>query len=399
MAILNTGINQDKIQEMNRSLVISLLREEGVCSRVQLARRTDLKQATVTNIINDFINWGLVKEVGFLSGNKGRRSIGIALNTDIYRVIGVRLTRKNYSVGLFDLTDKMHLSKSVETDSNDDPRVIFQNITQTITDIIKESGDCKILSIGVAIPGPFMKKEGRIVLMTEVPGWQNILIEKELEEIFCMPVFLEHDANLGAYAQLWHSKDIKKSEGLIYIAAGQGIGAGILINGELFKGTLGFAGEIGHTSIKFDGHKCECGNRGCLEKYCSSIVFTNAVNREMHRSEKIKLRQIAELIKAGDEICLEQYKIACEYLGIGIVNLINSFNPDTIIIGDEMAHINPQVMIDTINKTVKDKVIPEVWNNLKIKISDIKNDSILHGAGIVAINEIFKRPAQFVNID
>ncbi|GMQ61726.1 ROK family protein [Vallitalea maricola] len=393
MNILNTGINQDKIQEVNRSLVISLLREEGVCSRVNLSNRTGLKQATVTNIINDFINWGLVKEVGFLYGNKGRRAIGIAINTDNYRVIGVRLTRKNYTVGLFDLTDKLYLSKTVETDFNIDPKIIFENITQTISAIIKENDNCKVLAIGVAIPGPFMKKEGRIVLMTEVPGWQNILIEKELENIFHIPVFLEHDANSGAYAELWHSKDIIKSVGLIYIAAGQGIGAGILINQKLLKGTFGFAGEIGHTSIKFDGHKCECGNRGCLEKYCSSIAFTNAVNEEL--GQKLRFKQIEQLAKEGNSICLNQYKKACEYLGIGIVNMINSFNPDTIIIGDDMVNINPKLMLDTINQTVKEKIIPELYNDLKIGISNIPN-SILHGAGIVAINEIFRNPLDFV---
>lgn len=394
MKKLNKGINQDTIQGFNRSLIISLLRKQGMCSRVQLANTTGLKQATVTNIINDFIQWGFVKEVGFLNGIKGRRSIGIAINTDTFRVIGVRIARKYYSVGLFDLTGKMHKLQRVETNLEDQPRDIFANIKTMIQEFLKENQSYTILSIGVAIPGPFIQKEGRIGLMTEAEGWKDILIKKELEELYHIPVILEHDANAGVYAQQWHSREASECEVLIYVAVGQGIGAGIMIDGEVMKGSLGTAGEIGHTTINFNGLKCSCGNTGCLEKYCSSIAFTNAVNQAT--KQNLTFEQIKELTKQGDPVCLQKFTESCAYLGIGIVNLINNFNPDMIILGDEMAHIQPDLMYDTICKTVKNRVIPEVWENLKIGFSNIKNDSILHGAAIVAINEVFENPSGFV---
>jgi Transcriptional regulator/sugar kinase len=389
------GINQDTIQEFNRSLIISLLRKQGMCSRVQLANTTGLKQATVTNIINDFIHWGFVKEVGFLNGSKGRRSIGIAINTDNFRVIGVRIARKYYSVGLFDLTGTLHKLQRVETNLDDQPKEIFSNIAKMIQEFINENQSYTILSIGVAIPGPFIQKEGRIGLMTEAEGWKDILIKKDLEELYHIPVILEHDANAGVYTQQWHSKGASECEVLIYVAVGQGIGAGIMINGEVMKGSLGTAGEIGHTCINFNGLKCSCGNTGCLEKYCSSIAFMNSVNSTLKLN--MTFEQIKELTKQGDKVCLQKYIESCEYLGIGIVNLINNFNPDMIILGDEMAHIEPKLMYETICKTVKDRIIPEIWANIKIGVSNIKNDSILHGAAIVAINEVFENPSGFIN--
>lgn len=390
----NQGINQDIIQKFNRSLVISLLRKEGTCSRVQLAQTTGLKQATVTNIISDFINWNFVKEVGLLNGSKGRRSIGIAINTDTYRVIGVRLARKYYSVGLFDLTGKMHKLQRVSTSLDDQPEKIFFNIKKMIKTFLDDSQSYMILSIGVAIPGPFIQQEGRIGLMSEAKGWENIFIKKELEDLYHIPVILEHDANAGVYTQQWHLLGASECDVLIYVAVGQGIGAGIMIDGKVLKGSLGTAGEIGHTCIDFNGSKCSCGNTGCLEKYCSSIAFTNAVNQTLVK--KMTFEQITELTKQNDSVCIQKFTEACEFLGIGIVNLINHFNPDMIILGDEMSHVNPELMYETVCKTVKSRVIPEVWRKLKIEVSNIAHDSILHGAAIVAINEVFENPSSFI---
>ncbi len=393
MTKMSKGINQDTIQAFNRSLIINLLRKNGICSRVQLAHTTGLKQATVTNIVSDFINWGFVKEVGFLNGSKGRRSIGISINTDAYRVIGVRIARKYYSVGLFDLTGALHQLQRVDTDPSDQPKKILENIEKMILDCLEHSSAYTILSIGIAIPGPFIQKEGRIGLMTETEGWESILIKEELERLYHIPVFLEHDANAGVYTQQWHSKEASECKELIYVAVGEGIGAGIMINGEIIRGSLGTAGEIGHTCIDFNGPKCACGNTGCLEKYCSSIAFTNSVNKTL--KQNLTFEQVKERVKKEDPVCLQKFQKACEYLGIGIVNLINNFNPDMVILGDEMSHINPGLMYDIVCKVVKKRIIPEIWNNVKIGFSNIKNDSILYGAAIVAINEVFKNPAKF----
>lgn len=390
------GINQEKIQGMNRTLILSLLRKEGLCSRVHLANLTGLKQATVTNIMKDFIEWGLVKEVGFLNGSKGRRSIGIALNTDRYRVIGVRLARNYYSVSLFDLTGDEKMTVRMDTHIKDKPESILKSMIKTIESIIKKKEHEQVLSIGVALPGPFIKNKNRIGLITGVENWKNILIEKELVDYFKLPVFLEHDANAGAYAHLWHLEEYYTNETFIYIAAGQGIGAGIVINGEIYKGAIGTAGEIGHMTINYEGPKCACGNTGCLEQYSSSIVFTHKVNEKLKSETPLSFSEVVKMVHEGNEIGINEYRLACKYLGIGIINVINSFNPDILIIGDEMVKVDRELMYKTINETVKAGLIPEVWEALTIRLSDFEKDSILHGAGIIAINEVFLNPPKFI---
>ncbi|MDO4273615.1 MAG: ROK family transcriptional regulator [Eubacteriales bacterium] len=392
----NRGINQDDIQKMNRSLLLHLLQEEGECSRVHLANLTGLKQATITNIINDFIKWELVVETRLLSGNKGRRSIGMTLNTKSFRVLGVRLSRRNISVAIFDLTGKMLEQKKTHMNAGKNPSKSFEIMVEMITAFMEKYKDDKILAMGVAIPGPFLVHERRIILMTEEePGWEKIYIDKELEEKFHIPVFLEHDADAGAFCQLWHADDIRNDESIIYLAVGQGIGAGIIMDGKIYQGALGVAGEIGHLSVDLEGPRCACGNRGCLEKFASSIAFTRAVNQRLAKNQPLIFEEVVELTQKGDAVCNEEYRKACEKLAKGLVGVVYILNPSAIIIGDDMAHVRPEVMLEEVDTVFKERLIPALYDKLTVRISDV-GGSMLNGAGIIAINEIFNKPERFL---
>ena len=251
----NRGINQDVTQEMNRSLLLKSLRREGVCSRAHLAALTGLKQATVTNIMKDFLNWGIVKEVGFLNGSKGRRSIGVSINPDGYRVIGVRLARKHYSVGLFDLTGRQIVKERVDFEPEKQPGAeeILNQIAGRMRLMIQQYGKDCVLAAGLAVPGPFIAKKSRIALITGADIWKDIDLKAFFDREMDIPVFLEHNANAGAYAHMWDLKDAYHDDILVYIAAGQGIGAGIVMNGRIYEGALGTSGEIGHMTIDRNG--------------------------------------------------------------------------------------------------------------------------------------------------
>lgn len=387
-----SGFNQEKIQKMNRTLLLNTLLKEGVCSRVYLANSMKLKPATITNIVNDFIRYNIVKEVGLLTGSKGRRSIGISINNDDYGVFAVRLSRKNYSVGIFNLSGSAICMDSVEIDPADSPEKVFDDIIKKGKRMIKEAADRKIIAIGMATPGPYSVKEGRIEIMTGFLGWNKIPMQEMLEEAFHIPVFIENDANAGALAQYWHNNEPMKDKMLVYIAVGQGVGSGIIHNGEVIYGTIGTAGEIGHTSINYAGPRCSCGNYGCLEMYCSSIAFLREVNRELKPERELSLSDISERIRGGDERVRDIYLKACDMLAIGIVNIINSLNPAVVVIGDEMAHVAPDIMLERVISDVRERVLPSLFADTEIRMSNIKNDSLVHGAALAAIREIFANP-------
>ena len=201
MYMIDHGFNQENMQEMNRALLIRLLREEGVCARANLVKKSKLKQATVTNIINDFISWGLVREVGYLVGKKGRRSVGIAINNDDYGVIGIQLARKHFGVGIYDLSGNEITHKYIQTDLKDSPRQVMDGVLGMTNEMLAGCRERKILAIGMAVPGPYSVQKGRIELMTGYDGWSDIPIQEELEKKFSIPIFLENDANAGALAQ------------------------------------------------------------------------------------------------------------------------------------------------------------------------------------------------------
>ena len=386
------GYNQENIQNLNRTLLLRLLRREGASTRIQLSKQSLLKQATVTNIVSDFISWGLVKETGSTVGDKGRRAIGITINKDDFGVLGIRVARKNYTVAVFDLLDNMVLDKRVQLEDSQVPEDIFNAILKDAEALIWQVPERKILAIGVALPGPFNKKQGRIELMTGISGWSEVPLQEKLEERFEIPVFLEQDANAGALAQYWHDPGASQKSVLVYVAAGQGIGAGIISDGKLMRGDIGTAGEIGHTSICYNGPRCTCGNYGCLENYCSSIAFVKQVNEKL--GTDLTIDEIRGKI-GGDPQIQEIYKEACDKLSVGIVNIINNFNPAMIVIGDEMSHIMPELMCRRVREEVKKRVLPAIYDNTEISMSVVKKDSMVHGAAIVAIEDIFSSPMRY----
>lgn len=394
----NRGINQDVTQEMNRSLLLKSLRREGVCSRAHLASLTGLKQATVTNIMKDFLNWGIVKEVGFLNGSKGRRSIGVSINPDGYRVIGVRLARKHYSVGLFDLTGKQIVKERVDFEPEKQPGAeeILNQIVGRMRLLIQQYGKDSVLAAGLAVPGPFIAKKSRIALITGADIWKDIELKAFFEREMDIPVFLEHNANAGAYAHMWDLKEAYHDDILVYIAAGQGIGAGIVMNGRIYEGALGTSGEIGHMTIDRNGKPCACGNRGCLERYASSLELVKTVFGQRAGMEGCNFEDLEQQIRSGDTAYTEHYRRACESLGVGIINIVNVINPDRIIIGDDMARPNPELMEKTVRETVQKGILPDVFDELTLSISTYQGDSILTGAAIVAIDRFFDSPGQFI---
>jgi N-acetylglucosamine repressor len=185
---------------------------------------------------------------------------------------------------------------------------------------------------------------------------------------------------------------------MVYVAAGQGIGAGIVIEGRLVSGALGIAGEIGHISIDFAGPKCACGNLGCLEHYCSSIALVREVKEalidhpESPLAKDFSFPSILRAFQAGDELALSAVKKVAWYLGFGLVIAVNAFNPHIIVIGDEMAQLG-EVFLAIVRSTVESHVLPSVYRNLRIELSTFETDPVLVGVSTLAVEQILRRPS------
>ena len=398
--IKSTGTNLDDILEMNRSLVVRTIKRKKNCSRAELAVITGLKQASITKIIAALIELGIVCETGLVSGARGRRSIGLALNDTMYQVVGLKMARKSFSIGLYDISGNEYCYQTEALDIRKEPEIAFARMKEAVAKLVAESN--RVVAIGIAIPGPYLKQQGRIALVTEFPGWNNINFLKEFEECFNIPVYIEHDANAGALAEWWFGPYSRESGVMVHILASEGIGAGIIVDGRLLSGSQGIAGEIGHMSIDINGKPCECGSYGCLEQYCSAIALQkntiealkNASDNPLNRFSELTPEIIIYEAHSGNPLAGQMLKQVADYIGYGIVNIVNLYNPDIIVISDILAK-GGDILLSRINSVVQKRVLPAVYANLSIELSKFANDPILYGAAAIAINQFLSAPTAF----
>ncbi len=387
----NKSLNQGKIQIINRSLVLDLIRQEKTCSRATLSKLSGLKQTTITNIVNDLMKCQLVVETGLMNGEKGRRSIGLRLNDEKYKVIGIRMTRLFFYIGLFGISGDVYNIKTYKISHNESVDITIARIRSAIQITLEENKDCNISSITMAMPGPYRADIDRLLFVTELAGWQNFAIKEALTKDLKVPLYIVNDADASAFSQYWY----RNKKYLIYVLAGQGIGNGMVINGKVARGSKGLAGEFGHTSINFNGPKCGCGNHGCIEKYCSLLVLYDNIKDRLKAGEvsclannDINTENISRAVQNGDFVACEEYKKVCTYLSLGIINLINQNDPDTIVIGDELTQIAPDMLLTIVNDKVRECVNPLVLENLSIEINQLPESPCLLGAGAIAAQSV-----------
>ena len=393
------GNNQEYAKESNRSLVLDIIWKMNAITRTDLSKITGLKQATITNIVNDLLPLNLVEESGKINNGKGRNQVELEIVPHAFNVLAIRFTRKFFSIGVFDLRGNVIHHEISYFCANDGFRKILTDIVNRCKGII--SANKKIISVGVALPGPIIKDGNKVTMKINFPDSNDVDIMQVLENKLNLPISITHDANAGLIAEFQYglfSGSLSDYSTVLYIAAGQGNGCGMLLNREIFEGSIGTAGELGHTSICFDGPKCECGNYGCLDKYCSTIVLSRMIDANIDRFPNTILKQgdsIEKIISAiinSDDLAVTIFKKMIFYLGIAVTNLINLYNPNIIIFGDELSKTG-DIMVDSINSVIKERIDSVIFDNTDIKISKLEGDSVLIGASVLAIDYIFKRLA------
>jgi Transcriptional regulator/sugar kinase len=397
--MLNNGAGSNilTVRENNLSLIIRLMHRAKICTRAQLAEATGLKQATITYIIGDMIDWGIVAETGVVEGKLNRRSVGIKLKNDYYRILGIRLSRRFIELGLFDIAGNSLMIEEVAVTERLTPANAINIIRKESDKILATQPDIKLLGVGAAIPGPLNILNGQIEMISDMPGWEKVNFSEELKRVFDAPVFVDQDANCGALGEFWYG-DVEGHKDILYVAAGHGIGAGIIIDGKIYRGALGTSGEIGHMSVDYGGEVCACGNRGCLELYCSTQKLRRDYKREVLCGAKgeidIDADSIIRAAAEGDETAVKVYKPLAVFLGLGLVNIVNILNPSLIILSDRMSSAG-KLLLDTVSDTLKKNLLPSIYENLTIRLgSEVKN-IFLHGADALVMENILLSPTAY----
>ncbi|MBE5913737.1 MAG: ROK family transcriptional regulator [Pseudobutyrivibrio ruminis] len=394
------GNNTSDLTEMNRSAIVRILQQREVCTRAEIAKMMGLTQASITKLVAYLIDMGIVSEVGIVKGNGNRRSIGLRLNAEKNLVIGVKFSRHVFAIGVFDISGKLYTQSETEFSLDENTGKVLTAMKDQIRKLLDEYEN--VVAIGLALPGPYLRKEGRIAMVTRMPSWHNINFIDEFKNEFDKPVFIEQDANAGALAEWWFGDHGRPLSSLTYFLVGEGVGSGIVDHDRLLLGYRGIASEVGHISIDFNGSTCECGNKGCLELYCSTMALLKKAEKELpelfkekyeNRSEAVA--RIVEAARKGNEKAIRVLQEIATYIGYGCVTLINAYDPEIIVIGDSVSQ-GDEFLLPTIKKIVEERTIPEVSSKVRIEISRLKVDPTLYGAAAIATDRVLRKPSEYL---
>lgn len=395
--------SQAGVAETNRSRIMRHLYRNGVSSRAQIATALGLTPAAITKITAQLIEAHAIEETGDLDGKKNRRSIGLALDTAHFHVIGVKFARSLVQIGVFDLTGNQSSLTTLPYVSNDTIGETIATVHSTIEQLLHE--DPTIAAIGMAVPGPYLRNNGHTAVVSSMQGWRAINFIDEFANSFTVPVFIEQDARAGVLANSLFDPNSNGEPNLAYYLVGEGVGLGVIDHGRIINGALGTATEIGHVSIDVNGKPCDCGNIGCLECYCSTpaihqMLIDNGtiVNGADSMSHTEACRALFALAHHGDEAALAMIRTIGTYIGYGCLIIFNTFNPHTIVIGDIVSEAG-QPLLDEIKRTVRQRAIPEIYESTTIRLTTMPTDATVLGAAAVAINYLLDHPSDFFSFN
>jgi len=372
----NKTYNLELVKEKNRTIVLELLNSKEQTTRSEISNITGLTRATVTNIINEFINYNLVEEIGTVDGKLGRKRKLIQIKNNAFYVIGIEFGVNIVRAGIFNIKGKEISKIERNINSYGKPIDVLENLKKIIEELIDNTkvDNDDIKAIGMVMPGLIDSESKVLQSVHPFPLLKEYPLSKQLEDYFNKVVWLENDAKGAAIGEKWfgHGKTL---DNYVFVVGDSGIGAGIVINGKIYRGSYNSAGEIGHTLLTKDLIPLE--SLGGLSRLSDKFELPLQIILNEKKSKEVK-----------DEI-----KEISEFFALGIVNLVNTISPEAVIIGGRILK-GGQAIIREIKSIVAQytfsKEIPQIL------VASKKEDAILAGAASIAIEHIVSAPYQFL---
>jgi glucokinase-like ROK family protein len=390
-------IPTQSVKNINKHAIIDLIRfTPGGISRVELAREIGLTRAAITGIINDLIAGGIVREAGDQQGG-GRKAIELEINPNIGYVIGVDMGATHVSLILADYLARVIQEMHMPLDINLGPKICLNQVDTYLQELVHTAGLklSDIKAVGTGVPGPIVTEAGMVSGPPIMPGWDGFPIRDTLQGRWSCPVTLNNDAELGALGE-WAYGAGRGERDLAYIKVGIGIGAGLLLDGHIYRGITGSAGEIGHITIEENGPECQCGNRGCLEALAGGRAISNRAIEAVRKGQRTILveknpidsitpQDVISAARRGDLISQQIVSEAGAHLGTAIASLVNLVNPSMVVIGGGVAQIG-DLLLEPIRRTVQQRSLRVASRAVRITAALLGRRSSGMGAVVQAIS-------------
>ncbi|MEZ0536422.1 ROK family protein [Caldicellulosiruptoraceae bacterium PP1] len=386
--------NSKFLKRLNRFQVFDTIRNAGVISKAEIKNITKLTPTTISEITSSMLNEGLILNAGVAESTGGRPSQLVTLNPDYGYFIGIDIDVGIIRTVLLSFDMKVLSSFEINTPAFS-PFEFIEHVIEIYNNFVNNFNLSKdmIKGIGISIPG-LISKDEKIELAPNL-NWNEVDIKESLFSIFRNTIAIENESRLSAIAEK-HVGLAKNINNFMAINIKSGVGSGIYINSQLYKGTSGNAGELGHITVKEDGPLCGCGNFGCLETMVSTPSIIKRMIMYMKQGEssilferfdinEISLENIVNCANDGDELCLRVLQSASKYTAIGISSVINLINPRMIILGGDII-LFKDILLSKVNDIVEKKALKSNRASCEIKVTELGKFSSAIGAAIHSIN-------------
>ena len=355
-----------------------------------------LSRAAVTTIVNDLLASQIIREAERISARNGRPPIVLEINPTFGHVVGLDFGATHLSLFIADLSARildeneieLNITRGPETCLAEADRLLHERLTKVNLSLQN------ILAIGVGVPGPIVTEAGMVLSPPLMPGWDQYPIRDDLEKRWGCPVSLNNDAELGALGE-WAAGAGRGEGNLAYIKVGTGIGAGLLLDGKIYRGVTGSAGEIGHLTIDENGPVCTCGNHGCLEAIAGGRAIALQAQEAVRKGKRTQLaaiqplesigaREVAAAAHRGDLLAQQILAKAGAHIGIAIAGLINLFNPGMIVVGGGVARTG-DLLLEPMRQAVQTRSLAASTRVVRITTAMLGRRSSGMGAVIQAL--------------
>jgi predicted NBD/HSP70 family sugar kinase len=382
--------NRDLMRAMNRSIILNTIKHFGPIGRADVARRTGLSASTVTGITGELIAEELIfeKQPGDSSG--GRPPILLDINPRGGYVVGIKLMEDHVIGALTDLEATV-LEKNTLPLAEPTPECVVETIARLVDQLLLPSGITrhKLMGVGVGLAG-IVDLENGISRKSPFFGWRDLPLCDLLQQRIEAPVSIENDVNTLTLAESLFGSGQGVSH-FLTITVGRGIGLGIVVNGQFYRGAGGGAGEFGHTVIVPDGAQCDCGKFGCLEAYVGDRGLMDAARAQAALATVQSPDELLRLANEGNAAAQEVFAHAGVLLGRSVANLVNLFNPQRILISGEGVRYG-HWMFDSMRTAVQQNAMQTLLADVEIRLEPWGDDVWARGAASLVLRQLFESP-------
>lgn len=374
------------LRDINQTIFLHLIRDRQPISRADIVKATGLQPGTVSAIVNRLIKERLIYEGVEGPSSGGRPPKYLHVNAESAYVLAIDLGVKESIYAVSDFNGRILTQRSVLTEG--DPKKFLRSLSREVHSLVRtQYPRARVEAVGVSVPGLVDRVAGTVIVSPNL-GWRAVPVRALLEEGLDLPVYVENDANAAAFAELWYGPlEEVSARTLLCVLVVEGLGTGLIINGELHVGTSIGLGGFGHMTMDPAGLTCSCGRRGCWETFASNSATLDRYRRLT--KQKSRVRTVTELIALagkGDSAALESLQVTAGYLGEGIASLVHGLSPEVVAIGGEITGAWPIIGPLVEGRIKSNYIVPPI--SFKVRPSSVLRPS-LFGAIPIALQHCF----------